>query len=140
MVKCTNLNVLLRKMHKNISIPLSRRIKSKAMLKSKMLIIPVLIISAGMTQAKDIGTTESANVRGTVELRDSTNVQNQLKMKKLKTTRIENKVISAYQSIENGVVNCYKNIENGVVSCYKNIENRFVDKFLEDVPNKDEQQ
>ncbi|MGM9747541.1 MAG: hypothetical protein ACI3ZN_01960, partial [Candidatus Cryptobacteroides sp.] len=64
----------------------------------------------------------------------------QLKMKKLKTTRIENKAISAYQSIENGVVNCYKNIENGVVSCYKNIENWFVDKFLEDVPNKDDQQ
>lgn len=48
---------------------------------------------------------------------------------------IENGVVGAYKKIESGVVNGYKMIEDAVVGTYKKIEGKFVDKFLEDVPD-----
>lgn len=52
--------------------------------------------------------------------------------KKLKSTRLEKKVVGAYKTVENGVVNGYKAVENTVVGGYKKIEDKFVEKFLED--------
>jgi hypothetical protein len=34
-------------------------------------------------------------------------------------------------------VNTYNKIENGVVNTYKKIEKKFVDKFLEEVPEEE---
>ena len=73
---------------------------------------------------------------------------------KLKSTKVEKKVVGAYKKIENGVVesfgamcegvvdgykniensvvDTYKAIENGVVGGYKKIEKKFVDTFLEE--------
>ena len=48
---------------------------------------------------------------------------------------IENDVVGAYKKIENGVVKGYQAIENAVVGTYKKIEGKFVDKFLEEVPD-----
>ena len=48
---------------------------------------------------------------------------------------IENGVVGAYKKIENGVVKGYQAIENALVGTYKNIEGKFVDKFLEEVPD-----
>lgn len=48
---------------------------------------------------------------------------------------IENGVVGAYKKIENGVVKGYQAIENAVVGTYKKIEGKFVDKFLEEVPD-----
>lgn len=42
---------------------------------------------------------------------------------KLKTGKVEEKVVGAY-----------KKIEDGVVGTYKIIEDKFVEKFLEEVP------
>lgn len=50
---------------------------------------------------------------------------------KLKTTKVEKKVVGAYKKIENGVVNGYKAVEDAVVGTYKKIEDKFVDTFLE---------
>lgn len=52
--------------------------------------------------------------------------------KKLKTTKVEKKVVGAYKTIENGVVKGYQAVEDAVVGTYKKIENKFVDTFLED--------
>ena len=62
---------------------------------------------------------------------------------KLKSSKIEEKVVGTYKKIENEVVESfeamcdgveegYKNIENAVVDSYKKIEKKFVDTFLEE--------
>lgn len=61
-----------------------------------------------------------------------------MSQKKLKTTKVEKKVVGAYKAVENGVVKGYQSMENAVVGTYKKIENKFVEKFLEDVPEKEE--
>lgn len=61
-----------------------------------------------------------------------------MSQKKLKTTKVEKKVVGAYKAVENGVVKGYQAMENAVVGTYKKIENKFVDKFLEDVPENEE--
>jgi hypothetical protein len=53
---------------------------------------------------------------------------------KLKTGKIEEKVVNAYKKTENGVVGGYQAIEDAVVGTYKKIEGKFVEKFLEEVP------
>ena len=50
---------------------------------------------------------------------------------KIKTGKVEEKVVGAYKKIENGTVNGYKAVENAVVGTYKKIEDKFVDTFLE---------
>lgn len=50
---------------------------------------------------------------------------------KLKTGKVEEKVVGAYKTIENGVVKGYQAIEDAVVGTYQKIEDKFVDKFLE---------
>ena len=47
---------------------------------------------------------------------------------------VENGAVWAYKKIESGVVNGYKKIEDVVVRAYKKIEGKFVDKFLEEIP------
>lgn len=61
-----------------------------------------------------------------------------MSQRKLKTTKVEKKVVGAYKAVENGVVKGYQAVENAVVGTYKKIENKFVEKFLEDVPEKEE--
>lgn len=61
-----------------------------------------------------------------------------MSQKKLKTTKVEKKVVGAYKAVENGVVKGYQAVEDAVVGTYKKIENKFVEKFLEDVPEKEE--
>lgn len=61
-----------------------------------------------------------------------------MSQKKLKTTKVEKKVVGAYKAVENGVVKGYQAVENAVVGTYKKVENKFVEKFLEDVPEKEE--
>ena len=56
---------------------------------------------------------------------------------RLKTGKTGEKVVSGYKKIEDGVVGTYKKIEGGVVGTYKKIETAFVDRFLEEVPDKD---
>lgn len=50
---------------------------------------------------------------------------------KLKTGKVEDKVVNAYKKIENGVVGGYQAIEDAVVGTYQKIEDKFVEKFLE---------
>lgn len=53
---------------------------------------------------------------------------------KLKTGKVEEIVVNAYKKTENGVVEGYQAIEDAVVGTYKKIEGKFVEKFLEEVP------
>ena len=53
---------------------------------------------------------------------------------KIKTGKVEEKVVNAYKKIEDGVVGGYQAVENAVVGTYKKIEDKFVEKFLEEVP------
>ena len=57
---------------------------------------------------------------------------------KLKTGKVEEIVVNAYKKIENGVVGGYQAIEDAVVGTYKKIEGKFVEKFLEEVPEDEE--
>ena len=57
---------------------------------------------------------------------------------KLKTGKVEEKVVNAYKKTENGVVEGYQAIEDAVVGTYKKIEGKFVEKFLEEVPKDEE--
>ena len=57
---------------------------------------------------------------------------------KLKTGKVEEKVVNAYKKIEDGVVGGYQAIEDAVVGTYKKIEGKFVEKFLEEVPEDEE--
>lgn len=50
---------------------------------------------------------------------------------KLKTGKVEEKVVNAYRKIEDGVVNGYQAIEDAVVGAYQKIEDKFVEKFLD---------
>lgn len=54
-----------------------------------------------------------------------------MKEMKLKTGKIEEKVVGAYQKIEDTVVETYQKIEDAVVGTYQKIEDKFVEKFLE---------
>lgn len=54
---------------------------------------------------------------------------------KLKTGKVEKKAVNAYKKIEGGVVGGYQAIEDAVVGTYKKIEDKFVEKFLEEIPN-----
>ncbi len=58
---------------------------------------------------------------------------------KMKTGKVEEKVVNAYKSVENGVVGAYKAVENGVVGTYKKVEDKFVETFLEEVEPKKEE-
>lgn len=51
---------------------------------------------------------------------------------RLKTGKVEEKVVGAYKTIENGVVKGYKAVEDAVVGTYQKIEDKFVEKFLEE--------
>ena len=51
-----------------------------------------------------------------------------MNQKKLKTTKVEKKVVGAYKAIE-----------NAVVGTYKKIEDKFVEKFLEDAPEENDE-
>ena len=53
---------------------------------------------------------------------------------KLKTGKVGDAVIGTYKKIENGVVDGCQAIEDAVVGTYKKIEGKFVDKFLEENP------
>lgn len=57
---------------------------------------------------------------------------------KLKTGKVGGIVVNAYKKIENGVVGGYQAIEDAVVGTYKKIEGKFVEKFLEEVPEDEE--
>jgi hypothetical protein len=57
---------------------------------------------------------------------------------KLKTGKVEEIVVNAYKKTENGVVEGYQAIEDAVVGTYKKIEGKFVEKFLEEVPEDEE--
>lgn len=67
-----------------------------------------------------------------IENGDSLNVKDTLKMKKLKTGKIEKTVVNGYQKVEDTTVAGYNAVENFFVKAYKKIENWFVDTFLED--------
>ena len=56
--------------------------------------------------------------------------KNMSKMK-LKTGKVEDKVVGAYKAIEEGVVKGYKAVEDAVVGTYQKIEDKFVETFLE---------
>ena len=65
---------------------------------------------------------------------------NTKKMKKMKVSKkIEKGVTTGYQKIEDGVVSGYKAIENSVVSGYKAVENKFVETFLTEEENSEEE-
>ncbi len=55
---------------------------------------------------------------------------------RLKTGKVEEKVVGAYKTIENGVVKGYKAVEDAVVGTYQKIEDKFVEKFLEEKEEK----
>lgn len=57
---------------------------------------------------------------------------------KIKTGKVEEKVVNAYKKIEDGVVGGYQAIEDAVMGTYKKIEDKFVEKFLEEVPEDEE--
>ena len=57
---------------------------------------------------------------------------------KLKTGKVEEKVVNAYKKIVDGVVGGYQAVEDAVVGTYKKIEGKFVEKFLEGVPEDEE--
>ena len=57
---------------------------------------------------------------------------------KLKTGKVEDKVVGTYKKIEDTVVGGYKTIERNVVKGYKKIEDKFVDTFLEEVDPTDQ--
>ena len=50
---------------------------------------------------------------------------------KLKTSKIEKKVVDTYKKIENGAVAGYQAVEDAVVGSYQKIEKEFVEKFLD---------
>lgn len=62
-----------------------------------------------------------------------------MNQKKLKTTKVEKKVVGAYKAIENGVVKGYQAVEDAVVGTYKKIEDKFVEKFLEDASEENDE-
>ena len=65
---------------------------------------------------------------------DFIDIESDMANYKPKTDKVEEKVVNAYKKIENGVVGGYQAIEEAVVGTYKKIEDKFVDKFLEEVP------
>lgn len=67
-----------------------------------------------------------------IENSDSLNVKDTLKMKKLKTGKIEKAVVNGYQKVEDTTVSGYNAVENFFVKAYKKVENWFVDTFLEE--------
>lgn len=56
----------------------------------------------------------------------------------LKTGTIGEKAVSAYGKIEDTVVGGYRKIEDTVVGGYKKVEKAFVDRFLEEAEEKNE--
>jgi hypothetical protein len=50
---------------------------------------------------------------------------------KLKTSKIEKKVVDTYKKIENGAVAGYQAVEDAVVGSYQKIEKEFIEKFLD---------
>ncbi len=57
---------------------------------------------------------------------------------KLKTGKVAKAVTKGYKAIEDGVVGSYKTIEEGVVKGYKRIEKGFVERFLEEVGERED--
>lgn len=50
---------------------------------------------------------------------------------RLKTSKIEKKVVDTYKKIENGAVAGYQAVEDAVVGSYQKIEEEFIEKFLD---------
>ena len=50
----------------------------------------------------------------------------------------KSKIIKANKKIAKAVTGGYKKIEQGVVGGYTKIEDKFVDKFLEEIPEDEE--
>lgn len=65
----------------------------------------------------------------------SSNLNVMKKKHKLKTGKVEEIVVDAYKKLEDGVVGGYQAVENAVVGTYKKIEGKFVEKFLEEIPD-----
>lgn len=59
---------------------------------------------------------------------------------KLKTGKMGENAVTAYQKIEDTVVGGYQKIEDAVVSGYKKIEDKFVETFLEKLGDEDKEQ
>ena len=63
--------------------------------------------------------------------RNFPNIPKTMSKYKLKTTKIEKKVMDTYKKIENGAVAGYQAVEDTVVGAYQKIEEKFVEKFLD---------
>ena len=63
--------------------------------------------------------------------RNFPNIPKTMSKYKLKTTKIEKKVMDTYKKIENGAVAGYQAVEDAVVGSYQKIEKEFIEKFLD---------
>lgn len=64
-----------------------------------------------------------------------------MKKYRLKTGKVEDKVVNAYKKIEDGAIKGYQAVEDAVTGAYEKIEEKFVKTFLEEVPdNKEDNQ
>ena len=66
-----------------------------------------------------------------MQYRNFPNIPKTMSKYKLKTTKIEKKVMDTYKKIENGAVAGYQAVEDTVVGTYQKIEEKFVEKFLD---------
>lgn len=57
---------------------------------------------------------------------------------RLKKTKTEESIVNAYKRMEGSIVKGYQAIEDTVVGAYQKIEDKFVDTFLEEVTDEDE--
>ena len=57
---------------------------------------------------------------------------------RLKKTKTEESIVNAYKRMEESVVRGYQAVENAVVGTYQKIEDKFVEAFLEEVKDEDE--
>lgn len=61
-----------------------------------------------------------------------------MKKYRLKTGKVEDKVVNAYKKIEDGAVKGYQAVEDAVTGAYGKIEEKFVKTFLEEVPENED--
>lgn len=61
-----------------------------------------------------------------------------MKKYRLKTGKVEDKVVNAYKKIEDGTVKGYQAVEDAVTGAYGKIEEKFVKTFLEEVPESED--
>ncbi len=55
-----------------------------------------------------------------------------------KKTKTEESIVRAYKQMEESIVRSYFAMERAVVGRYQKIEDKFVDTFLEELSNEDE--